>query len=180
MKGTIMRHINTLIHPKVSGLINPRTFNRTAARAVVINNDKILLIYTKRYDDYTLPGGGVDENEPIKEALIRELYEETGANNIEIVSEFGIYEEYRPHHFEAYDQMHMLSHIYVCSIDKELGQAKPESYEVTNGSRPVWVKLEDAINHNEAIIENAPTSMGLSVLRELELFKLIKSELVKA
>ena len=173
-----MRHINTLIHPEVLGLINPRTYSRKAARAVVINDDEILLIYTKRYDDYTLPGGGVDENEPIKEALIRELHEETGAKNIEIVSEFGIYEEYRPYHYEAYDQMHMLSHIYVCSIDKELGEAKPESYEVTNGSIPVWVKLIDAIKHNEAIIESSPKSMGLSVLRELELFKLIKSDLL--
>lgn len=173
-----MRLINTLIHPEVSNLDNPRTYNRTAARAVVIREDEILLIYTKRYDDYTLPGGGVDENEPIKEALIRELHEETGAQNVEIISELGIYEEYRPHHYEAYDQMHMISHIFVCSIHKELGEAKPESYEVINGSRPVWVKLEDAIKHNEEIIQSSPKSMGLSVQRELELFKLIKNELV--
>ena len=171
-----MRHINTLIHPDVKNLENPKTYERTAARAVVIKNDKILLIYTKYYDDYTIPGGGVDPNEPLEEAVKRELHEETGASDIKVIKHFGTYEEYRPY-YKGYDQMHMISHIYVCDIADELGEAKPEDYEVKNGSVPVWVHIDDAIKHNEKIINNKPDSMGLSVMREYELLKLIKEEL---
>lgn len=97
-----MRHINTLIHPDVAGKENLKTFERKASRAIVTRGHDILLIYTKRYDDYTIPGGGVDESEPIEEALKRELSEETGAKNIEVISHFGTYEEYRPY-YKGYD-----------------------------------------------------------------------------
>ncbi|MCT4631122.1 MAG: NUDIX domain-containing protein [Firmicutes bacterium] len=173
-----MRHINTLIHPDVAGKENLKTFERTAARAVVTVGNDILLIYTKRYDDYTIPGGGVDESEPIKEALKRELHEETGANNVKVISHFGTYEEYRPY-YKGYDQMHMISHIFVCNIDEKLGDAKPEEYEKSNGSVPVWVDIDKAIKHNEEVINSNPESMGLSIIREYELLKLIKEELMK-
>lgn len=174
-----MRLINTLVHPDVKNLKEPTTFERKAARAIALQGDEILLIYTKRYDDYTIPGGGVDRDEPIKEALLRELHEETGANNIKILNEFGCYEEYRPYYKETHDQMHMVSYIYVCSVDKELGQAQPESYEINNGSRPVWLPIDQAIEHNRRIIDSKPDSMGLSVQRELEILELVKKELVE-
>lgn len=171
-----MRHINTLIHPEVKDLSNPKTFERTAARAIVVRENQILLIYTKRYDDYTIPGGGIDKDEPIEDAVKRELHEETGATNIQLVKHLGMYEEYRPY-YKGYDQMHMLSHIYVCSIDAQLGEAKPEDYEVKNGSVPVWVDIDKAIEHNENIIKSKPESMGHSVYRELELLRLVKEEI---
>jgi len=69
----------------------------------------------------------------------------------------------------------MLSYIYICDID-ELGEAQPEDYEVRNGSVPVWVNLHKAIEHNENILKDQPDTMGQSVVRELELFKLIRDE----
>ncbi len=169
-----MKLINTYRHPDVIDLHRPKTFERKAARAVVLKNEDILLIYTKYYDDYTLPGGGIDENESIEDGLLRELEEETGAKGIKILKPLGIYEEYRPY-YKGYEQLHMLSYIYICDID-ELGEAQPEDYEVRNGSVPVWVNLHKAIEHNENILKDKPDTMGQSVVRELELFKLIRDE----
>ena len=50
---------------------------RHAARGIVLKGEDILLLYTQRYHDYSLPGGGIDDGEDEVEGLIRELREET-------------------------------------------------------------------------------------------------------
>ncbi len=172
-----MRLINKYIHVSFENMTDPVIYERTAARGIIIREDEILLIYTKRYNDYSFPGGGVDEGENIKEGLLRELNEETGAQNIEILKSFGDYEEYRPTHYDGFDIMHMISHFYVCSADKELGQASPEDYEVKNGSVAVWVNLDEAISHNKEVIKNKEDSMGMSIERETIVLELIKKEM---
>ncbi len=52
---------------------------RQAVRAVLLNNNnEITLMYIAKYDVYKLPGGGVDEDESLDEAFVREMMEETG------------------------------------------------------------------------------------------------------
>lgn len=46
--------------------------------AVVIRHGKVLLVRDKGKKQYSLPGGGVRNNERSYEAAVRELYEETG------------------------------------------------------------------------------------------------------
>ena len=50
---------------------------RHAARGIVLKGEDILLLYTQRYHDYSLPGAGIDDGEDEVEGLIRELREET-------------------------------------------------------------------------------------------------------
>jgi len=173
-----MRLINKYVHESFETAVNPVIFKRVAARGIILNKEDILMIYTKRYNDYSFPGGGVDDGENIKDGLIRELQEETGARNIEILNPFGNYEEIRPTHYEGYDMVHMLSHFYVCNAEKELGEANPEQYEINNGSSPVWVNIHDAINHNKKVIAAKEDSMGLSIERETLVLELITKELL--
>lgn len=49
---------------------------RVAAYAVIINDGKVLL--SKQFGAYALLGGGVEVGELVKDALIREVSEETG------------------------------------------------------------------------------------------------------
>ena len=49
---------------------------RPAVYAVIIKDGKVLL--AKTWDGYTLPGGGMLIDETIKEAVVREVKEETG------------------------------------------------------------------------------------------------------
>lgn len=46
--------------------------------AVVIDCNKILVVKDKFSKGYKLPGGHVDQNERIKDAVVREVFEETG------------------------------------------------------------------------------------------------------
>lgn len=173
-----MRLIDKYVHESFDSMKDPVVFERTAARGIIMDGEDILLIYTKRYNDYSFPGGGVDKGEDISEGLVRELNEETGAQNIVISNHFGDYEEYRPTHYDGYDIMHMMSHFFVCKADRELGEANPEDYEVNNGSVPMWVNIHEAIRHNSDVIAAKEDSMGLSIVRETKVLELVANELL--
>jgi len=152
-------------------------FTRKAARAIVLNGEEILLLYTKRYHDYSLPGGGIDEGEDHIAGLTRELREETGAQNVSNIKAFGYYEEYRNWYKNDYDVVHMLSYCYTCEIAQERLTPEFEAHEVQNGMQALWINIHDAIEHNEAVIKNSDKK-GLSIERETFLLKRIVTELL--
>ena len=171
-----MRLLRTTSHPSITNLCKT-SFHRQAARAIIVRGDDILLLYTKRYQDYTLPGGGVDEGEDITQGLVRELKEETGANNVRNIKEFGRYEEFRPWYKDDFDIIHMESFCFTCEIDAELGNTELEAHEIQNGMHPVWMNIYDAIKHNEHTMANSDKK-GMSIERETFLLKLIAKELL--
>lgn len=172
-----MRHLNTLIHADIEHLDNKIIFQRNAARAIVLDGEDILMFYTERYHDYTIPGGGVDEGEDIIAAMVRELQEETGAQNIHSIKPFGLFEEFRPWFKDNADVVHMLSYCYTCKINRQLGKTNYEDYEQKNGMKPVWINIHDAIAHNEKTMAESPKK-GMSIERETFLLHLIAKELL--
>lgn len=180
-----MRLLKRVVHPAITDTnltpCHPKSFTRIATRAIVIKNRQILLMFTARYNDYSLPGGGVDKHEELIEGLKRELNEETGATNIQHVKAFGLYEEYRPHqsdkHFPECSIMHMLSYCFCCEIDAVLGATKFEDYEIKNGMQVCWMDIEEAISHNLQTMAHDPKS-GLSIQRETFLLEQIKQQLM--
>lgn len=171
-----MKLLKSVTHPDVQNL-SGSTFIRNAARAIVLKGEDILLLYTKRYHDYTLPGGGIDDGESHIEGLKRELQEETGAQNITNIKEFGLYEEFRPWYKDDFDIVHMKSYCFVCTIDDELSTTKLEDYEISNGMTPVWLNIYEAIQHNENTIAKSDKK-GLSIERETFLLKHIVKTLL--
>jgi ADP-ribose pyrophosphatase YjhB (NUDIX family) len=180
-----MRLLTKVVHPSITETnlspAHPTSFTRIATRAIVIKNNQILLMFTQRYNDYSLPGGGVDVNESLVEGLIRELAEETGAHNICNIQPFGLYEEYRPHKstklLTEFTIMHMLSYCFTCDIDEQLLDNALEAHEINNGMQVCWVNIDVAIAHNLKTIEN-DKQKGMSIERETYLLKLIKHELI--
>jgi ADP-ribose pyrophosphatase YjhB (NUDIX family) len=53
---------------------------RYRATAVVIRNGKLLLVRDKGHAKFSLPGGGIEKDEPTIGAVARELREELGLN----------------------------------------------------------------------------------------------------
>lgn len=173
-----MRLLAKLKHHSLPETLGKKVFKRRASRAIVLKGESILLLYTKRYNDFSFPGGGVDEQEDLILGLHRELAEETGANGIKIVKEFGYIDELRPHYRQEYDLIHMLSYFYVCEIDSVLGHAQMEHYEISNGMEVRWINIHEAIAHNREVIESKDTSMGLSIERETLVLELVAAELL--
>ena len=173
-----MRLLKSTVHPDISSLEH-RTFLRSATRAIILKGEMILMHYTERYHDYTLPGGGLDAGEDLQQGLIRELQEETGAQNIRNIREFGLYEEFRPWYKPDFDIMQMKSYCYLCDIDAQLGETKLEDYEIKNGMKAVWLNIYDAIKHNEQTMHSSDKK-GMSIERETFLLKLIAQEQLSA
>lgn len=173
-----MRLIKKLVHNDVKTL-DGKMFERRASRGIILKDSKILLLYTKKYNDYSFPGGGVDPDEDLITGLKRELAEETGAKNVEVISEFGYIDEYRPHYKPEYDLIHMLSYLYVCKIDDDFEDVNLEDYELANGMSSIWIDIHKAISHNRKVIANQEKSMGFSIERETLALELIVEELLK-
>ncbi|WP_333607656.1 NUDIX hydrolase [Arsukibacterium sp.] len=169
-----MRLISCLTH--IQPQAEHRIAERIATRAIVLNGEQILLLYTRRYNDYSLPGGGVDDGEALTEALLRELREETGAQQISILAEFGRVDEYRPWYRNDIDVMFMRSYCYLCQITGELGTPQLEDYEQANGMQVQWVNIFEAIAHNQAVMASNAESTGLSIIRETLLLETIARE----
>ena len=171
--------LKTHYHPDIKTLEDKSIFTRLATRSIALHGDEILLLYTERYEDYSLPGGGLDADENQIEGMVRELEEETGAQSIKNIKAFGAYEEYRPWYKEDFDVQHMISYCYTCEVNKELGTSKMESYEIKNGMKPVWINIHEAIEHNNTTMANS-SKKGLSIQRETFLLELVAKRMMKA
>ncbi len=171
-----MQILKTHYHPDIKTLENKSVFTRLATRAIATQGNSILLLYTERYEDYSLPGGGLDLDEDKIQGMMRELGEETGAQNIKNIKPFGAYEEYRPWYKPDFDIQHMISYCYTCDINKELGAASMEAYETKNGMKALWVNIHEAIKHNKQTIATSERK-GMSIERETFLLELISENI---
>lgn len=118
---------------------------RLAARGIILKDDKILMIYSKFYDDYTFPGGGVENGENEIFALKRECIEEAGVVIKDVRPFCKIFEKR-----ELDEETFLLheSHFYLCNIEK-FTERHLEEYEKELGYETVWVSIYDAIKRDE-------------------------------
>ncbi len=171
-----MRHLKTHFHPDITTLDNKTIIQRLSTRSITTQGNRILLMYTERYEDYSLPGGGLDEGEDMIVGMMRELNEETGATGIQNIKPFGIYEEYRPWYKPDYDVQHMISYCYTCDVNGVLGDSSLEDYEKRNGMIAVWIDIKEAIAFNKHTIATSD-KQGMSIVRETYLLTLIAAQL---
>ena len=124
-------------------------FKRTAARAIISDGDKYLLIFSK-YGDYKFPGGGVEKGELIQEALVREVQEETGYHVVtDLIKRCGKVLERRKGEYN--DIMEMESHYFFCEVESEVGCRNLDEYEEEYNYQIVWMTLPEAIERNRQV-----------------------------
>jgi len=63
---------------------------RVAIRALIIQDNKVLLVKEVEDNWWALPGGGVDHGETVESTLVREVEEELGVPAQEVTSDFQI------------------------------------------------------------------------------------------
>lgn len=73
---------------------NP-TKKTESAGGVVINGHGFVLVVSQHGTSWSLPKGHIDQGEDSLAAARREIYEESGVKNIELVKDLGNYGRYR-------------------------------------------------------------------------------------
>lgn len=110
-----------------------------AARAIILKDDKILVMHRNKHGSeyYTLVGGRVNENETPEQALIREVKEETG---LDVTSSRLVFVEEHP---EPYNQQY----IYLCEVAPHDSIAIQDTSEEAlmnriniNVHKPLWAE----------------------------------------
>ncbi|MDA0848602.1 MAG: NUDIX domain-containing protein [Verrucomicrobia bacterium] len=129
--------------------MNPTKAIRSAARAIIIKDDSILLVQMKNEDGefFILPGGGQLHGETLVETVERECMEELG---IDISVGRLIYtREYigKNHQFDhRHNNFHQIEHVFVCSILNEVGLGNGHEIDKKQiGYR--WIKLNELSEH---------------------------------
>lgn len=112
-----------------------------AARAIVVKDDKILVMYRNKYGSqyYTLVGGRADKNETPEQAVVREVKEETGLDIV--ASQLVFIEKHRGFYSDQY--------IFLCHVQNDPAIAVQENSEEgllnklqTNIHRPEWAEIK--------------------------------------
>lgn len=67
----------------------------SSAGGVVLNSNGEVLVVNQRGTSWSLPKGHIELGEEIVETAKREIYEESGINQLEFISELGTYQRYK-------------------------------------------------------------------------------------
>jgi len=160
----VFHHCNerdiTLVKKLIVKPIIPTATNHTlGVGAVVIDDDKLLVIKDRIWQKYKLPGGHIDDSENISNALKREVYEETGIEvEFESIISLG---HFSPAQFGE-------SNLYVVcratALSKEINIIDDE--EIMDAK---WINIqeylacEDVHSYNKAIVKNALETIGFKI-----------------
>ena len=118
--------------------------NKTiTAGGIIINEFKEIVIVNQNNDSWSLPKGHVEKNETVLETAKREIYEETGLSNIELLKELGSYNRYRIG-LDGKDDLTELKiiHMFLFKVKKQkLKPIDPHNPEA------LWVNLKNVSNY---------------------------------
>ena len=124
---------------EIKNFDNPRT--RLGARGIVFNDKKEIAILNKsNKNEYKLVGGGIEKNEDPTIAFKREVLEESGCK-VEIDDCLGIIKEEK-----SQDNFIQTSYVYVAHVIEDTKELNLTTKEIDEGSKLLWLKIEDAIN----------------------------------
>lgn len=165
-----MDQLGEMIISKTITSQNKETY-RLAARGIIRQGDKVLMIKCRFYNDYTFPGGGVEGIEDPIVALKRECMEEAGVVVKNVTPFYKVIEKR-----ELDEEVYLIheSYFYLCGVESYCEQHL-ESYEVELGYEPVWISIDEAIKRNlERMDELTDTDYKGVLERELRILYRLK------
>ncbi|TNF09239.1 MAG: NUDIX domain-containing protein [Bacillota bacterium] len=160
------------------GLIENGTVKeRKTVRAIITNEQhEVLLVYSKLFEDYTFPGGGIKENETDIDCLKRELNEEIGAVDLTVYEPLFSIDELR-YGVKGSDNVYLQNSTYYRCQIHTFGEQNLQGRELAHGITPIWVSIDKALVQNEKVLPNSlHQTKGLKtvLIRENRILKALK------
>ena len=160
----VFHHCNerdiTMVKKLIKNTIIPTAVNHTlGVGAVVIDDNKLLVIKDRLWKRYKLPGGYIDDKENISQALRREVFEETGIKIVlDSIVSLG--------HFSQ--SQFGKSNLYVVCTAKALSKNIniADSHEISEAK---WMDIDEYFNcedihiYNKNIVKTAMKNRGLKL-----------------
>lgn len=157
--------MHEIFHKKDLNL-SGRTITREAVRGIIFDQDKLFMILSKKNGDYKFPGGGVKKGEDFQKALVREIMEESGVENVTIAEAFGAVIEYDLPKEIDYDLFKMTSYYFHCNVGAALGKQQLDPYEQDLGFTACWISIEEAFKTNRKLLQEKFPELPRWVRRE--------------
>ena len=123
---------------------------RKTVRAIIIDDNKLLVFFRKKLKDgkhityYAIPGGHVENDETNEETVIRELKEEMNLD-IEIISYLG--------ELEAYNQTEYYYHAKIVGGELQFGGEELERNNEDNYYEIRWLDINEALNSDITAVD---------------------------
>lgn len=141
------------------------------------NNGEIYIVKSEKYGYIQIPGGGINDEETIIDALHREVQEETGFLIVD-VKPIGYVLEKREDSQNNHDWNKAISYVFSASLGKEVGTNYTED-ESADCFRPIWMPLDHFIAEKEKLKNKDNSYSGyFSDRRDLEIAKFFKTKLL--
>lgn len=104
----------------------------------MVGPESLIVVVSQHGDSWSLPKGRIDSGESSEQAALREIYEESGLNDVEIIEELDTYKRPRIGKDGQGDAPEIKTiTIFLCSTDqKQLNPVDPENPEAR------WVEPE--------------------------------------
>lgn len=157
--------------------LEDKAVKREVVRGISIQDRKILVVYPKDELIYGTPGGGIESNETKEEALKREMFEEVGADDLEIVKYLGKMTSIRKKPDEDLNFI-PTHHLYLVNI-KRWGVQNLIEYEQALGLKYAYIDIDDVIKANEQALLKRDQKYLDFYTNQTILFKHLKELLIE-
>lgn len=147
---------------------------RPSARAVIIKNKLLAMVYSEKYKYYKFAGGGIEKGENPVAALIREVKEETGLSVIpDSIKEYGEVAIIRKSDILDNTIFRQDNFYYLCDVAECKGNQTLDDYELESGFTLRYVSADEAIRMNR---EESTTDDVYMIERESRVLEILKGE----
>ena len=151
-----------------------KAFSRPSARAVVIRDGRVAMVYSQKFCHYKFPGGGIEPGESREAALIREAREEAGlVLDPKTVRPYGFV-----HRIERGDAepIFLQDNFYYLASVAALVPQELDGYEAEEGYTLRWVDPREAIEQNLALTNDYKRKYHTMLLREALVLERLMAE----
>ena len=151
-----------------------RSFSRPSARAIVIENGRVAMVYSQKFRHYKFPGGGIEAGESREAALLREAREEAGlVLDPQSVRPYGFV-----HRIErgSEEPLFIQDNFYYLASASAIVPQELDGYEAEEGYTLRWVDPREAIDQNKALTSVYQRKYHTMLLREAMVLERLMAE----